>query len=432
MKKPQVTMTEQFLQYLWKNKLFQTDSLISSEGQEIIIQSPGQQSFDAGPDFINAKVKIGHTLWAGNVEVHIRSSDWFRHNHYLDKAYDNVVLHVVYQHDAEITRSNGTPIPVLELKFDEKILQRYTELQISPNKAACEQYLSTIDRFFIDNWLDNLLAERLNLKATNILMAFENNNHDLNETFYQLLLQNFGFKTNKQPMEQLSRKLPYKYILRHRDNLLSIEAMLFGQAGFLNEALDDDYYMKLQKEWNFLSTKFQLVPMEKHLWKFLRLRPANFPTIRLAQLAMLLYSQNDLLGFITHYTTNETLDEKFQSGVSEYWKTHYTFGRKSSSKEKPLGKEALDSIKINTLAPWLFFYGKLNNKQEYTDKAVNILEHTRAEKNTITNYWAAQKITPLHAGQSQALIQLTNEYCKPRGCLFCHIGNRIITSKTRI
>ncbi|MFP4046576.1 MAG: DUF2851 family protein, partial [Bacteroidales bacterium] len=273
------SIPEDFLHYLWKYKLFHTDNLVSDNGENLEIIENGWHNKDAGPDFFNAKIKIGETLWAGNVEIHKKSSDWYNHNHHLNKAYDNVILQVVLTNDQETKRTNGTSIPTLSIKFDDHLYNNYSKLLTNENWIACEQELSYIDHFTINFWLDKLTIERLMDKYEEITNTLKMNNNNWETTFYQKLAKNFGFKVNATPFELLSQSLPLEFIAKHKDNNLQIEALLFGQAGFLSGNLsNDEYYLQLCREYKHLRKKFNLKPIDNHIWKFSKLRPSNFPT----------------------------------------------------------------------------------------------------------------------------------------------------------
>lgn len=423
-------MTEDFLQHIWKYHLFDKNNLIASTGEKIEILNIGQKNIDAGPDFFNAKVKIDNTVWAGNIEIHINSSDWVKHSHNKNKAYDNVILHVVYNNDMQITRSTGEPIPTIELKFDKKLYSNYQDLIKNEQWISCENEINNIDGFIIDFWLNSLLIERLENKSEYILKTLKQNNNNWEETFYQQLAKNFGIKINQQPFEQLAKSLPLKYLSKHKNNLLQIEAFLFGQAGFLETNVDgDDYYSKLKKEYSFLKNKFNTKPIEKHLWKFLRLRPSNFPTIRIAQFASLIYKSSSLFSKIIESDDLIEIKKYFSVSTSEYWHTHYVFNKTTKKKIKKTGDVFTNSLIINTIVPFLFVYSKSKDNDDYKIRALKFLEKLPAEKNSIINNWKSLGMPVPNAFYSQALIQLKNEYCNKKKCLYCQIGNRIIASK---
>ncbi len=424
-------MTEAFLQHIWKYHLFDKKKLIASTGEKIEILNIGQLNTDAGPDFFNAKIKIDNTVWAGNIEIHINSSDWIKHSHNTNKAYDNVILHVVYNNDMQITRSTGEPIPTIELKFNKKLFDNYQDLIQNEQWISCENEINNIDGFIIDFWLNSLLIERLENKSEYILKNLNQNNNNWEETFYQQLAKNFGIKINQQPFEQLTKSLPLKYLSKHKNNLFQIEAFLFGQAGFLETNVDgDDYYSELKKEYLFLKNKFKLKPIEKHLWKFLRLRPYNFPTIRIAQFATLIYKSSGLFSKIIECDDLIEIKKYFSVSTSEYWDTHYVFNKTSKKKTKKTGDVFINSLIINTIIPFLFVYSKSKDNDIYKVRALKFLEKLSPEKNSIINNWKVLGMPVPNAFYSQALIQLKNEYCDKKKCLYCQIGNRIIVKKS--
>ncbi len=420
-------MTEAFIYYLWKYKLLHPQ-LQTSKGETCQVIDPGTHNTDSGPDFFNARIKIGETLWAGNVEIHVRASDWILHKHQFDKAYDNIILHVVFVEDKRIVRSNGKSIPTLEIadSFDISLLKRYRSLMQSKNSIPCEFQIREIDRFVQNNWLDRLLVERLENKSKQIEEKLEYNNNDWAETFYQHLASNFGFKVNALPFELLSRSLPLKIIAKHKNNIKQIEALLFGQAGMLENDADDRYYKELKKEYDFLAIKYKITQIDSHLWRFMRLRPVNFPTIRISQFAALIANSSHLFSKILESESYQFLFDQFTVEASDYWKTHYTFGKKSEDKSKKLGKTGIQLILINTVAPFLFVYGRKKQKQEFIDKALKLLDQIPGEKNAITRMWENHEMNIRTAFNTQALIHLKNNYCDKKLCLSCGIGHAVL------
>ena len=422
-------MKEEFLHYLWKYKLYQNNKLTTSTGESIEILNHGIHNFDSGPDFFNAKIEIDNTTWVGNVEMHLKSSDWYLHNHQKNKAYDNVILQVVVNNDKEVFRTNGLSIPTLELKFDEKLFSNYHNLIKKETWVACQENIHQVDSFKISSWLEKLAIERLEQKSDRITELLEQVNNSWEIAFYYQLARNFGFKLNSDPFELLAKSLPLAYIGKHKDNLIQIEALLFGQAGFLEELEGDEYYLSLRKEYLYLQRKFKLKPLEKHLWKFLRSRPGNFSTIRIAQFAQLIYKSKSLFSKILEIEKLESFYELLVVKPSEYWDTHYIFNKESVFKEKNLGKSAVDVILINTIVPFLFVYGKLKGQNKFQEKAISLLEKIKPEKNTIINNWSDLNMQSKSAFDTQALIQLKNSYCNEKKCLNCQIGNVLINHK---
>ncbi|MFO7842443.1 MAG: DUF2851 family protein [Bacteroidales bacterium] len=419
-------MKEDFLHYLWKYKLFSTTNLRTQTNEKVEIIHPGIHNNDSGPDFFNAKIKIGETTWAGNVEIHLKSSDWYHHQHHNDKAYDNVILQVVYQHDKDVFLSNNSLVPTMEIQFDDILLKNYEKLIRSESWIACEKDLHTVDDFLIKKWMEALMIERLEDKALRIRQELKQTQNNWEETFYRHLAKNFGFKLNGEPFELLARSLPLKVVAKHKNNLMQIEALLFGQAGFLNEETGDDYYLKLKSEYQFLQHKFNLKPIEKHLWKFLRSRPGNFPTVRLAQFAALIFQSKSLFSKIMETQDVEKVKQMLQAKPSEYWDTHYHLNKQSVKKTKPLGQSAIQILFINTVVPFLFVYGKHKGSDDLSERALNLLSMIKPEKNSIISQWKRLGLKPENAFESQALIQLKNNYCTFKKCLHCSIGNFII------
>ncbi len=419
-------MKEEFLQFIWKNKLYDKDHLKAHNQDKIEILNSGSHNFDSGPDFFNAKIKINDTIWAGNVEVHVNSSDWYRHNHHKDKAYDNVVLQVVHTHDKNIERTNGQEIPTLELKFDKELLNSYESLLKNESWIPCENQMQEVDLFVKQSWLAKLAIERLEEKSERIDVLLKQTRNSWEEAFYIQLARNFGFKLNSDPFELLAKSLSINYLAKHKDNLLQIEALTFGQAGFLNDENGDKYYSQLRKEYLYLQNKFKLKPIENHLWKFLKSRPANFPTIRIAQFSMLIHKSAGLFSKIIETKSLKDFYKLFIHNPSDYWEKHYLFNKESVKRSKIIGKSAIDILLINTVIPFLFVYGKAKGIEELKTRAVSLLENIKPEKNAIVTKWANLDLKAINAFDTQALIQLKNEYCNAKKCLNCQIGNDII------
>lgn len=425
-------MKEDFLHYIWNFKLFDTKNLKTSKFEGVKIIKSGQHNKDAGPDFFNAHIQIENTVWVGNVEIHTKSSDWNKHQHQFDNAYDNVVLHVVYENDEEILNSKNQVIPTLELKsiILENVIENYKNLNQSQSWVPCAKQISAVDSFTINAWLERLAYERLERKSEEIKIILAQNTNDWESTFYQLLLKYFGLKVNALPFELLAQNTPLKVLEKHR-NRISIEAILFGQAGFLNETKEDDYYLKLQKEYDFLKNKFQLTPLDKSVWKFLRLRPYNFPTIRIAQIAQLITSKPRMFNQFLNANKLNDIQKMLNISASEYWDNHFNFDSTSKQKSsKKLGIQTINNLIINVVIPVIFVYGKTINDEEIVAKSLNWLEELKAENNSIISNWKAININPNNALQSQALIELKNNYCSEKKCLNCNIGNKLLKQTT--
>lgn len=424
-------MTEKFLHYLWKMKLLKMDELHSSSGERIQIIKSGEHNHDAGPDFLNARIRIGNTEWAGNVEIHVKASEWNQHRHHSDSGYNNVILHVVYENDAVVFHEDGTTVPSLELKhlFEPQTYETYQSLMQSAAWVPCASQISRVNDITITQWLHRLMTERLEQKVGPIILSLEENHHNWEETFYQSIAAAFGAKVNAEPFRMLARALPLKILAKHKSSLFQLETLLFGSAGFLDEKFSDEYPIRLRKEFDFLRMRHQLKPMKKHVWKFLRLRPSNFPTIRLAQFAQLVFTSTHLLSKIIETKDLKIVIQFFESDTSEYWLDHYRFDKPSASRKKQLGKDAVELILINTVVPFLFVYGKLHDDEALISRSLKLLEQVPAEKNSIITQWRKTGLAASSAFDSQALLQLKNSYCRNFRCLDCAIGHKILSMK---
>ena len=421
-------MKEDFLHYIWKYKLFDTSELLTQNNEQTEIISFGLHNTDAGPDFFNGKVKIGKTIWAGNIELHIKSSDWIKHKHSFDKAYDNVILHVVYDNDVTIKDKDGNAIPTLELKslISGELIDKYNNLIQSKDWIPCGKQIKTVNEFTINSWINRLAIERLERKSEEIQETLQFNKNNWEETFYQYLFKYFGLKVNALPFEQLAKNTSLKIIEKHND-LFSIEALLYGQAGYLDDNLEDEYFSKLKKEYHFLKSKFDLTPLDKSLWKLLRLRPSNFPTIRISQLANLMNNHTRLFARIIEAKSVKELQQLFIVQASMYWDTHYQFGAEVKDKKiKKIGINTINNIIINVIVPFTFVYGKAKQNEELVNKSLSLLENIKAENNSIIKKWTELGVKSSNAMQTQSLIELKNNYCSQKKCLNCSIGNKII------
>ncbi len=424
-------MKEDLLHFIWRTKRFDQSNMLTTAGESVQIIAFGHYNTHAGPDFLNAKLYVDTTLWAGNVEMHLKSSDWQQHGHEEDKSYDEaVILHVVWEEDRTILRKNGEKIPCLELKnrISSHLVATYKELLANENWIPCQKLFPQVSDFNKEMWLERLTIERLERKSAAIHALLEATKNNWEETFYRFLARNFGSKVNNEPFELLAQSLPMLILAKHKNSQLQIEALIFGQAGLLEEDFSDDYPLSLQKEYRFLQKKYSLLSLNKEIWKFLRLRPANFPTVRLAQFAALIYQSVHLFSKILESSDVQAVKKLLQSSPSEYWRTHYLFDKNSKELSKKLGAEAINSLIINTIVPFIFLYGKIKKEQDLQDKAINCLESLPPEKNNIIEEWHALGIKTAHAGRTQALLQLKNEYCDSRRCLECMVGTEILRS----
>jgi len=423
-------LKENLLHHIWKFKLFTINNLKTVQGDKIKIIQSGQHNFDAGPDFFNAKIQIGETTWAGNVEIHINGSDWLKHKHQNNKVYDNVILHIVYNNDVIIKDPNQNEIPTLELKklINQDLIIKYTNLidQSDQHWIPCQNQITTIDTFIFNNWIDRLVLERLERKSEEIKQTLLFNKNNWEDTFYQYLFKHFGLKVNADPFQLLAKNTPLKIIDKH-NTLFSIEALLFGQAGMLAKEVEDEYYQKLKNEYSFLKTKFSLLAMDDSLWKLLRLRPSNFPAIRISQIASLLNLQTRLFSKIIEAKNVKELQLLFKVQASKYWDSHYQFGvLAKNSKVKRIGVATINNIIINVIVPFLFLYSKSIQNEGLTEKSLQFLEEIKSESNTIIKKWNDIGVESKNAKTSQALLELKTKYCSQKKCLNCNVGNKLL------
>ena len=423
-------MSESFLHYIWQFQYFNKGNLLTTEGESVEIFNQGMLNKHAGPDFFNARIKIDQMEWVGNVEIHINASSWLDHHHDRDDAYENVILHIVWKNDKPVRRKDGSLLPTLELKnrVSEELILKYTKLINSPEAIPCSARFNSVNDLVKVSMLDKSLLQRLESKALIVTQILNANNLDWEETCYQLLARNFGFKVNADPFFQLAKSVPYKVLLKHADKLLQVEAILFGQAGFLDGEQSDEYYRLLQREYSILSNKFTLLDkkINRSQWRFLRLRPSNFPTIRLAQLSALLAEKKNIFSTIKEAATYQDLKKVFGVKQSYYWQHHFQFLKESKEMISGLGDMSIENIIINTVCPLLVAYGKAKDEQEWIDKAVSILQQIPAESNSIVKKWTSLDQSAKTAFDSQALIELYNNLCLKKRCLDCNIGVSIL------
>lgn len=419
---------ERLLHYVWKYKLYVATPLTTTDGRLLQVIDPGIQNTDAGPDFFNAKIKIDGTLWAGSVEIHDKASDWLLHGHNKNRAYDTVVLHVTGLNDMEVTRTTGELVPQLVLTVSETVSRSIDWLLYREASLPCLNYIPQIDSMHISSWLAVLLSERLERKTHDILTLLEQYKDDWNEVFYIILTRNFGFGVNNDAFERLAKSLPLRCVQKQRGSSSQVEAMLFGQAGMLTEENDDPYYRLLQREYQFLAYKFSLIPLDASVFKNLRIRPVNFPYLKVAQLAALWVQHDTLFSSILHAGSIGGIKEYFRITPSDYWTTHYHFRCASTPKPKLIGENTLNILLINTVVPMFFAYGLHNKLPEYCDRATRLLETIPPEKNTIVSTFCNAGISVSNACDTQALIQLKREYCEKKKCLYCRIGFRMLKS----
>ena len=421
-------MKEDFLHYIWKHKKFKFNNLKTISGSELEIFTVGQHNFNSGPDFFNAKLKIANQLWAGNVEIHVKSSDWYLHNHEKDKAYDNVILHIVWEHDIEVFRKDNTVIPTLEMKsiIDVSMLKNYKALFDKDNKwINCENDFALTNDFIINNWLERLYFERLERKSETIKALLKASKNDWEAVFFKMLTKNFGLKVNGDSFFSLANSIAFSVVRKTQSNAQATEALLFGQAGLLDADLEDAYYLNLVREYQFLKQKFKVNNSQVLPVQFFRLRPSNFPTIRLSQLASLYCKYQNLFSKVIEINQIEDFYELFNVSASLFWETHYTFKNASKSSVKKLSKRFVDLLIINTILPIKFSYAKQKG-EEVDTKIINLASTLASEKNNIIDKFNSLKQVSKSSLNSQAIIQLKTEYCDKNKCLQCAIGNSLI------
>ena len=420
-------MKEDLLQYIWQFQYFNNNELQTTTGEKIQIQFQGSHNSNQGPDFTGAKIRIGKTLWAGNVELHINSSDWNLHHHSSDDNFNNIILHVVWNHDTEITGSNNNYLPTLELqdKVSKLLLDKYRELMTTATFIPCENLVHQMNELSLTHWKQRLLAERLISKSEKILAILSKTNFHWEETFWRLIAHNFGLKVNSTFFQKIAETLPVSILAKHKNSIHHLEALLFGQGGLLNKKFEEKYPAMLQKEFAFYKQKYKLLPVDGELF-FLRMRPANFPTIRLAQLAILIHESEHLFSKIKEAQSVNEVKKMLNVTANDYWNYHYLFDEETSYKKKTLGSQMINNVIINTVVPVLFAYGIHHDEKAYREKAISWLEDISAEKNMITKGFQHLSFSNKNAFDSQALIQLKNEYCNKKLCLNCAIGNSLL------
>jgi len=417
-------ITERLLQFIWQFQYFNKGELRTTSGEELQIIFPGAYNTNQGPDFTDAKIKIGKTTWVGNIELHLKASDWNKHNHQHDKNYNNVVLHVVWENDFP---DYNIPMLNLENRIATGLLQRYEELMNAQGFIACEGSITSIKPIILQSWKERLLAERLIRKSAIVEKFLDQNNQHWEETFWWMLARNFGIKINADAFEAMARTIPINILAKHKNQIHQLEAFLLGQANLLNENFSEDYPIMLKREYEFYKTKYKLNDQNYSVF-FLRMRPGNFPNIRLAQLAMLVHNSEHLFSKIKETDSLHEVKKWLGVTANDYWHYHYRFDEPSAFKKKNLGASMVDNILINTVCTVLFAYGHFNNEQKFKDKALKWLEEITAESNSITKGFQKLGLENKNAHDSQALIELKNEYCAKKRCLDCAIGNALLKS----
>ena len=421
------------MQYVWKHRLWRSEDMVTNTGKKVRVVDPGLLNTDAGPDFFNAKIEIDGHMWVGNVEMHYRATDWKRHHHDSDKAYDSVILHVVAKDDAPVRRTNGELIPQLVLEVSPQFNADYASLVGATIEVPCATKIKQVPHLTIVEWVEGLAFERLHGKVERIHQLLDSFNGSWEDVCYVTLARNFGFGINNDAFERLARRTPLRLLGKHSDSVLQIEALLFGQAGMLDAQKPgmDSYYNQLCTEYAFLSNKFQLTPMEKESWKLFRIRPQNFPYRRIAMLAQFIEGGFRMMNRILEAEGEKEMRALFEVELSGYWTKHYTCGKPNERATATLSRSSTDIILINTVAPLLYAYGELTGNYEMTDKAIKLLEDLRAESNSIVSHFVAYGIDCPDALTSQALVQLKREYCDARKCIYCKIGHHLLSKAAR-
>lgn len=425
---------EKLMQYVWQHRLWLPDDMRTVDGQALEVLDPGMLNTDSGPDFFNAKVRINGHLWAGNIEIHVRASDWHRHGHDADRAYDTVVLHVVDTDDCRITRPGGEAIPQAVMSCARNFSRSYDEMVNKPGSGlACADEISTLPRIYLTDWITALAFERLYAKADRIEALAERLNGDWREAIYVTLARALGFHTNSDALERLALATPLSRLLHHQGQTLSIEGALFGQAGLIPElpigSAEGDYASRLIAEYNFLAAKYGLARPKSLVWKMARMRPQNFPHRRIAVLAAMVADGFDIARKILAVRNADEAAALFNVRLSEFWTSHYTFDPSDSRVNSALGRNSINTLIINVVVPILYAYGRVYGNSDMQEKAVDILQSLPAEQNSVIRLFEAGGISCPDAFTGQALIELRRSYCEPRKCLYCRFGHRFLAHK---
>lgn len=427
---------EKLLHYVWKHRLFPQVNLMTTDGLSVEVIDAGLHNNDAGPDFFNAKLKIGGVMWVGNVELHLKASQWYQHGHERDEAYDNVVMHVVTEADRDVFNSRNERLRQLVISIPQSVKDNYETLLREDRYPRCYRIIPELDTLTVHSWMSALLTERMERKAVDIAQRATEANGSWEDAYFQTLARNYGFGVNTDAFETWAKSFPIHNVDHHRDDIFQIEAFFFGQAGMLSpgfiperyreQADKDPYLSRLRMEYRFLKNKFRMEPIDHNQWKLLRLRPQNFPQIRMSQLVTLFYNRKSNLSRLLDCKTVAEMTELFATQVTDYWQTHYTFGVESERSEKHMSKSSIQLLILNTAVPMLFAYGKYKHSEEYVNRAISILEELKAEDNNIVRMWKECGLSVSNASDSQALLQLKREYCDKKECLRCRVGYRFL------
>jgi hypothetical protein len=420
-------MKEDFLHYLWQHKKFRFTHLQTTKGEPITILHSGQYLQLAGPDFFNAQLIIANQKWAGNIEIHLKSSDWYVHHHQNDDHYNNVILHVVWEHDTAVFRKDNSEIPVLELKsyVTSEEISNYNALLTPKSWIFCEKQLVSFDKFVLSNWLERLFFERLERKSIHIEQLLQDTENDWEAVLFCLLAKNFGLNTNGDSFYKMAKSIPFHIVRKEALEVNYLESLFFGQAGMIPNTVEDTYLKELQAQYDYLAIKYKLERPIIEPIEFFKHRPDNFPTIRIAQLSMLYHLQRNLFSSIFAVTTSKEIYQIFDVAVSRYWKTHYNFDKSSPKKEKSLSKAFIDLVIINTIVPLQFAYSKSQGK-DISEQLLTIINTIAPEKNAIIDKFQSFGIISKSAFETQSLLQLKNDYCNAKKCLQCAVGIALI------
>jgi hypothetical protein len=420
-------MQEEFLHYLWVNKKLPFTQLKTHLNETLEINHFGQYLQNAGPDIFNAQISINTQKWAGNIEIHIKSSDWYLHHHEKDANYDNVILHVVWENDTPIFRKDNSEIPTLELKKYVPLseINKYKSLITSKSWINCENQIGIVDNFIWENWLECLFLNRLERKSEIIDKRLIETNNNWEAVFFEMLFKNFGLNTNGDCFLQVAKSIPFSIVRKERFDVENLEALFFGKLNLLNEPIEDEYHTKLAAHWSYLKIKYNLESEYGLYPQFFKLRPDNFPTIRLSQLAGLLCINQNLFFQLIQANSYAQIKQLLKSETSEYWKNHYNFSKVSQTKSKGLTHSFIDLIIINTVIPIKFCYAKHQGKLNI-EALIGLLEEMPAEKNAILKNFSDLNIKTKNAFQSQSLLELKKEYCNKNKCLNCAVGLQLL------
>ena len=420
-------MKEELLHFIWRYRHFSHTPLTLINNSEIQILRVGHLNPDAGPDFLNSKIILKGLIWVGSVEIHLKSSDWDKHGHHLDKAYNGVVLHVVWENDKPVYNQVGEEIPTLVLAdyVVPSLVDRVESMMNNHKWIPCQKLLPDVDPFILIQFLERIFIERLQKKSEKVAKLLDDSRSNWDDVFYQLLCESFGLKVNSIPMLQLSKLLPFKILSKHKDNLMQLEALMFGVAGFLNNP-NDSYSINLNKEFQFLKIKYGLVEMDLVSWKFLRMRPNSFPTVRIAQLAALIHDHGRLFSKLINFENKKEVEKIFDSKASDYWSNHYNFNKTSIFSCKKIGKQLVDNVLINSLVPLLILYSKEKQDNSYQEKAISLMYILNPEKNSYIKRFEKLGFKSKNAAQSQSFLHLKKHYCDQKKCLSCNIGNHLL------